>query len=211
LKPLTTITDPRLVKALAHPLRLRILSVLEQREASPKELSLALDAPLTHVSYHVRQLAEHGIVKLVRRTPRRGAIEHHYRMDARPMISDEAWRAAPEIAKQAFVGSFLTRVSEEVNSAAAQAGFSRDGAHLSRMPLELDQPGWEEAGEVLKRLLEDLERIQADVRGRAKGNHGEERSAVMVITMLFEGTEAEVASQRAAHGSRKRTRSRSMK
>jgi len=32
------VTDPRLVKALAHPLRVRILAVLDEHVASPTEL-----------------------------------------------------------------------------------------------------------------------------------------------------------------------------
>jgi DNA-binding transcriptional ArsR family regulator len=36
MKPYSDINDPRLIKALAHPLRVRILSILETRDmASP--------------------------------------------------------------------------------------------------------------------------------------------------------------------------------
>ena len=59
---------------MAHPLRVQILSVLEQRVASPRELSDELEAPLGNVSYHVRTLSSLGLIKLVKKTPRRGAI-----------------------------------------------------------------------------------------------------------------------------------------
>jgi DNA-binding transcriptional ArsR family regulator len=75
--------DPRLEKALAHPLRVRILADLERRTSSPRELSDELGEPLGNVSYHVRQLAGLGLVKLVKTTPRRGAVEHHYRASTR--------------------------------------------------------------------------------------------------------------------------------
>lgn len=185
MKPLTTITDPRLVKALAHPLRLRILSVLEERTASPKEIAQEVDAPLTHVSYHVRQLAELGVIKLVRTTQVRGAIEHHYKLEAHPRISDEAWRQAPEIAKQALVGAVLGQVSAQVNAAAVEGGFSRDGAHLSRMPLELDDQGWREASRALERVVSELEGIQESARSRAK-KHTSAATSVMVVLMHFE-------------------------
>ncbi|MGH2762666.1 MAG: helix-turn-helix domain-containing protein [Thermoleophilaceae bacterium] len=202
MKPLTTITDPRLVKALAHPLRLRILSVLEERTASPKEISDEVDAPLTHVSYHVRQLAELGVIKLVRTRQVRGAIEHHYRLEARPSITDEAWRQAPEIAKQALVGAVLGQVSTQVNAAAAEAGFSRDGARLSRLPLELDEEGWREASRALQQLATELERIQKDARTRTR--HANDRGRAMAVLMLFESAAQAHADPSAPRGRRRR-------
>src|SRR5256885_29338 len=67
------ITDPRIAKAYAHPLRIHILGMLDDRVASPSEIAGEIGAPLTHVSYHVRQLAGLGLIKLVKTTPRRRA------------------------------------------------------------------------------------------------------------------------------------------
>jgi DNA-binding transcriptional ArsR family regulator len=209
MKPVTSINDPRLVKALAHPLRLQILSIVEKRTASPKEIAQEIDAPLTHVSYHVRQLAELGVIKLVRTTPRRGAVEHHYRMEARPSITDEAWRAAPEIAKQALVGAVLGHMSAQVNAAAAEAGFSRDGAHLQRLPLEVDEEGWREASKAIAALVDELQRIQADANKRIEETHAE-AMAGMVVLMQFEAAETPVAQNpTAARRSRRRRASAS--
>ena len=72
------ISDPRLRKALSHPLRARIFEVLREREASPRELADELKAPLGVTAYHVRRLADLGLIALVRETRRRGSIEHHY-------------------------------------------------------------------------------------------------------------------------------------
>lgn len=68
-------------RAIAHPLRGRILAALDREgERSPVELASALDASLGVVSYHVRVLAEAGMVELARTSARRGAIQHHYRL-----------------------------------------------------------------------------------------------------------------------------------
>ena len=69
MKHYQDITDPSLAKALAHPLRTRILAALEDRTASPSELADELDAPLGIVSYHVRRLTALGFLKLVKRVP----------------------------------------------------------------------------------------------------------------------------------------------
>jgi DNA-binding transcriptional ArsR family regulator len=189
LKPLTDIDDPRLVKALAHPLRVRILGILEGGMASPSELSQALGVPLGNVSYHVRQLAELGLIELVRTTPRRGAVEHHYRAVARPRITDEAWAQAPEIVRQALIGSTLAQISDQVNAAAMEGGFSSDDAHLSRMPLLLDRRGWDELSAEMYGLLDRIDRIREESAARLrKGDHQEEK-AVTVVMMLFEPAE----------------------
>lgn len=71
--------DDDLLAALRHPLRRRILRALIGEEAlSPRELAIALGAPLTNVAYHVRVLAECAAVVLVRTRPSNGSMEHFY-------------------------------------------------------------------------------------------------------------------------------------
>ena len=102
MKKVTTLDDPRYIKALSHPLRVRILAILEERAASPVKLADLLDASLGVVAYHVRTLEQLGLIKLVRTNQVRGAVEHHYRAQPRPTISDEGWAAAGPVAKQAL-------------------------------------------------------------------------------------------------------------
>lgn len=91
MKPYQDITDPTVAKALAHPLRSRILAALEERTASPSQTAAELDVPLGVLSYHVRRLTALGFLKLVKRVPRRGAVEHYYAATSKPPISDQAW------------------------------------------------------------------------------------------------------------------------
>lgn len=186
LKPHSDITDQRVVKALAHPLRIRILGILEQRTASPNEIAQEIGAPLGNVSYHVRKLAALDLIKLVKETPRRGAVEHHYRAEARPHITDEGWGKVPEIVKQAMVGAMLAQIGQRVNDAAAAGGFSRADAHISRTPIVLDERGWKAMAQELKAVLDRIARIQAQSEKRlVKRDHrGEIEGAV--VMMLFE-------------------------
>jgi DNA-binding transcriptional ArsR family regulator len=79
VSPTADSSESHAVKALAHPVRVRALAILVEREASPSELADELGEPLGNVSYHVRLLHDLGLIELVSTTPRRGAIEHHYR------------------------------------------------------------------------------------------------------------------------------------
>jgi DNA-binding transcriptional ArsR family regulator len=68
--------------ALNHPIRRQILRYLENNNnggVSPKKLSENLNQPLGNVAYHIRILAESGVVKLATTKPRRGAVEHFYK------------------------------------------------------------------------------------------------------------------------------------
>jgi len=200
------ILDARLVKMLAHPLRVRILAILEQRVASPSEIAQELDASLGVVSYHVRRLEALGMIKLVRKTPRRGAIEHYYRADAKHHIPDDAWAKVPTIVKQAMAGATLGEIGSQVNAAASEGGFTRDDAHMSLTKVVLDEKGWREISRELARALERIDRINAESLERLrKGDHEGEREA-MVAMMLFES--AQVTQPVARDGARRRRTSR---
>ena len=204
------ISDPAVVKALSHPLRIQILGLLEDRVASPNELSQELDAPLGNVSYHVRELARLDFLKLVKKVPRRGAIEHYYTAKARPRVSDAGWAATPSIVKQAMVRSALEQISAYVNAAALENGFESEESHLNRMEIVVDDRGFSDLSKELWRVLLAIPKIEEASRKRLeKADHdGEQR--VTVVTMLFETADPMIARQ--AHkqgphaGARKRTR-----
>ena len=130
MKPYLDITDPSLAQALAHPLRARILAALEDRTASPSEIAAELEAPLGVVSYHVRRLAALKLLKLVRREPRRGAIEHYYTAATRPRIADRAWESMPSAIRN--VGSSAALAMRTANNSRASAGEARMRSRSAR-------------------------------------------------------------------------------
>src|SRR4051795_1030842 len=143
------ITDPRVAKALAHPLRLEILRHLGDRTASPSEIAAEIGAPLTNVSYHVRKLRALGLIKLVKKTPKRGVIEHYYSAKPRPSVTDEAWGEMPDIVKEALSTASTKRVAAELVRAAASGGFNRHTSQFVRLESKLDERGWEETSKLV--------------------------------------------------------------
>ena len=189
MKPRSDISDPRVIKALTHPLRVEILRALEERVASPSELADEIGAPLGNVSYHVRQLHALGLIKLVKKTPRRGAIEHHYKALARAPISDAAWADQPSAVKDSVVGSSLGQLGEAVNAAASGGGFTRAGAQLLREEFPLDEKGFQDAAKELARTREKLVKIRDDAARRIDKAGGEPQPANVVL-MLFQAPPA---------------------
>ena len=187
MKPITTIADPRYVKAMSHPLRVRILAILQERSASPTELAGVLEATLGTVAYHVRTLHQLGLIELVDETPVRGAVEHHYRAKVRPNITKEAWASASPVAKQAAVGSSLQMIDEYARASAAAGGFDRPDAALRRLALQLDAKGWQQMVKLTARFVADAEKIEAGAQERL-GRRPEPAEAIDVgaVLMLFE-------------------------
>lgn len=68
-----------LLKAVGHPVRLRVLTrfVLDG-DRSAAEVAKSLDVSLSAISYHVRILADHGLLLADGDRSVRGAIEHLY-------------------------------------------------------------------------------------------------------------------------------------
>lgn len=174
--------DARVVKALGHPTRVRILNVLRDRElASPVELSAELGVALGTVGYHVRRLEALGFIELARRTQRRGAVEHHYR--ARQVL-DEADAGVTAHPAAGLAGEAIV-VARTGQAALARGGFDTVGAHADLHALALDARGREELERALGEWEATVERIaHASASRIAGGGQPEHRCAAVV--MCFE-------------------------
>jgi DNA-binding transcriptional ArsR family regulator len=184
-KPITEIDDPRLVKALAHPLRVRILGILERRSATPKELAEILDVPLENLSYHVRALRDFGFIKLERRRMVRGAVEHRYGMVARPRITAAAWEQLPAMVREALDAASLDQIWDVVTRAAAQDKMSRPESHMARRVARLDEQGLAEMSEVVTQAVNRLVEIEKQSVQRLR-KHKSQEIATVLIAMLFD-------------------------
>ena len=128
-----------------------------------------------------------GLVELVRETRVRGAVEHHYRSKERPRVSDEAWAAAPPIAKQAAVSASLQTIDAYARAASAAGGFDHGNSHLTRTALRLDARGWNDLSRACLRLLAQVDRIEEAAKERIERNpHAGETKDIALVMMLFE-------------------------
>ena len=185
-RPSLDLVDPRIAKALSHPMRARILGILDERVASPNEIAETIDERLPNVSYHVRALLELGCVELVSTAQRRGAIEHYYRAIVRPFFTDRDWKKLPQSGRQAVSDVALQMIWEDVSSAIRGGTFeARSDRHLSRSVLELDEKGWKELSELLGGTLEETEKIEKRSAERLKANEGNDGNPVPVRVVLM--------------------------
>jgi DNA-binding transcriptional ArsR family regulator len=180
------LVDPRIAKALSHPMRARILAILNERTASPNEISEMIDERLPNVSYHVRALLDLGCIELVDTAQRRGAIEHYYQALVRPFFSDRDWKRLPKSGRQSISDSALQIIWEDVSDAIEAGTFeARTDRHLSHSPMTLDSEGWRELAKVLERALGDAEKIESRSAARLKKS-GEAGIPTRLVAMQFE-------------------------
>ena len=185
--PISDLEDPRYVKALAHPLRVRILSMLEERDASPVQLAEHLDATLGTVAYHVRTLERLGLIEMVATHQRRGATEHVYAAREHPRFSDSAWATTNPMTKHVMIASALSQIGEFATQSAAAGGFDRPEANLQRHTLHLDDEAWTALAEAQARWQQEVAEIEAAAAKRLKRS-GEAPMDAGVVTLLFEAT-----------------------
>jgi DNA-binding transcriptional ArsR family regulator len=177
--------DSNIVKALSHPLRMRILTRLNEGVASPNEMAKEFEESLPLVSYHVRILRELDCIELVRTTPRRGAIEHHYRALTRPFLDLDDWEQLPPSARKAVSNTVLTKALGDVRDAVATGTFDdRTDRHLSYAPLLLDEQGWTALVDRMAELLEWAIEEQAASSGRRQDGESGGPEVRARLTML---------------------------
>lgn len=174
-----------MIKALAHPTRADILNILIEGPSSPSRIAKQLDnVSLNLTSHHIKVLRELDCVELQEEVRHGGRTEHIYRLSKRPMFTAEEWREVGAEDGQAITLDLLRKVSEEVQEALITGGFNAPDRHTSRIPMAVDQEGWEEVVKILERTLYELFEVGERSAGRA-ARSGEELAKIRIVILHF--------------------------
>jgi DNA-binding transcriptional ArsR family regulator len=181
------ITDKHMFTGvIAHPIRARALTILGDREASPVEIGRELGIGASHVAYHVRILLAEGLIELTEETPRRGAVEHRYRAICPDEFSDEEYAALTAEQRNDHSRDIFCFATADASCAFSAGSFGdRPDHHISRMPMQVDEEGWQELRELYNNTLREAYRIkrQAQERLTETGTPG---TSVLTFNTFFE-------------------------
>lgn len=183
--PVTNITDPRWLRAVSHPIRIRLLAMLDEEPASPVILASKLRQPLGTVAYHVRTLYDLGLLKLVSTRQRRGATEHYYKTIGHPPSSEEAWDGLDAVSKQRLLTALIAKATDYATRSAAAGGFDATEAHISTDALTLDREGWRQLSEESRRWRARAQEIAREAAERGGADTNPDLSVGLTL-MLFE-------------------------
>jgi DNA-binding transcriptional ArsR family regulator len=185
--------EQRLLKALAHPLRVKILDHLNDGEWSPRELQTELDEGLSQVSYHVKVLRDFELIEMTRTEPRRGAVEHYYRAIERAFVPSGMASHIPKSAQRIIGDGILEKIDKDV-CASLESGkfYARDDWHTSWTPADLDDQGCQDAEKLADQFVEDLLKIEAEsANRRAKSESGGEHIWTSATLLVFGSEQGE--------------------
>lgn len=149
LDDLVVVTAPVQLRALADPLRGTLLELLLERAASVTEMAKAVGRPKSTVAYHVNQLVDAGLLKVVRTQRVRAIEERYYGRVARtiyigPLSSQE------DIATVAVIDGLATAYRE--SRPAHEADDLRCTLVHARIPIEEVRAFWAEVQAVARRF-----------------------------------------------------------
>jgi len=158
---LKTFIDPRLIKALSHPVREHVLAVLNEQPASTTEIGREIDLGVPAFYHHVETLEELGFLERVESKRRRGAKEHFFRAKATVLFDDAAWEKVPPSVRSDLAGSYIWAVLDDLVKAVRSGAFGASSAtHSTWLPGVFDKLGWQECMALMSETLAKMIAIQ---------------------------------------------------
>jgi DNA-binding transcriptional ArsR family regulator len=150
MREILEIHRPDQLKALGHPLRLRVLETLgghDGDELTNRELANRLGVDPGHLHFHVRMLLSAGLIELVERT---GGREKPYRAVARHV------RVAPEVIATGAANDAREAMLDQVRQGWAE--YASSGTFRSaQLNIRLDP---EEVRELFRRFVEQAAELE---------------------------------------------------
>jgi DNA-binding transcriptional ArsR family regulator len=187
-----------LMGVLKHPLRVAILVVLNEKDLSPssfvdrgyvpKEHYTTYQQMLSVVAYHCKVLEKAGLLEVIARIPRRGAVENVYRGVGRVLISPEEQAELTLDEKIAISAVAFQGIAARTERAISMGTFDlRSDRHLAWRAGEVDQKGWDEIMAILEDAFARAEQAREAARNRLNAN---EETEVIRITFAMIGYES---------------------
>ena len=186
-EPFPNAIDQRLVRSLAHPLRVQILELLTDHVASPNTIANELETSLSDVAYHTRALDRYGALELVDTAQRRGATEHFYKATPGAFVGGPPWRKVPRSVRGGVSAATLQTFLDKA-IAALEAGTldEREDTVFRWMPLHLDEEGWKEVVSIMEEATKLMLAAHVRSQDRLKECGGEGTVSTVVGQAAFE-------------------------
>ncbi len=182
----------RLLRAMTHPLRYKILTHLNDREWSPNELSDEFAEGLSQVSYHVNVLKDYGLIEMTRTEPRRGAVEHFYRATEGTIVSLDIAKDVPKSGRKILIDGVLTEINDDVNESIETGLYdSRDDYHVVRIPMILDEEGCEKAHARGDEYIKDMLKVAGEATERLLESDDPKPMGASAVLLVFRSAKAE--------------------
>ncbi len=168
-------------------LRTQILVLLSERAASRPEIARELGADPDRVKYELKVLRKLELIEEVCREPVRGTTRIFYRTVKVTHLDVEEWAGVPDVIKGRMRGPLFRVLVDDARAAIEGNTFdSLEAAHMSWMPMLVDDQGWREIVELLDNTMYEVLRVRTESKERLLGDDAEGHS--ITVSMLGYGS-----------------------
>jgi DNA-binding transcriptional ArsR family regulator len=185
-----TVTDLEQIRALADPLRLRILGAFCGVPRTTKQVANLLGEKPTKLYHHVEALERVGLIRLQETRPNRGTVEKYFQaVAAKFRASASALSPSPEAkdklsAKQEMINSILDSARAEL-LANVRPGSESDACPKEDVPLVgrvMIRGSRQEVQGVRRRILQWIDKLRT---AEAKTGQSGKQGAADQVTYMF--------------------------
>jgi len=179
--------EQAMARAMAHPIRARILFLLvDEPDASAEQIAERLGKPVRSIRHHLSELSKAGLVEPTKERKRRGVVERFFRVTAPPVVEDQQF-AKLSIIERLNVCTQCLRQCYAVAADGLARGtlYARDDMGIVNQQAALDLQGWQEFVKVNRLAQKEVERVKSESAERL-GLSAEEPIWVASALMWFE-------------------------
>jgi DNA-binding transcriptional ArsR family regulator len=178
--------DRRLIRLASDPVRLGVLTLLNERSAGATEVAAELDVDLSAAGRHLDAMHDAGLIEVVGEVLKGGVIEPRYRALVRVLWDNEEWELLGQEEQQRLTAWIIGMIEADAHAAIEQGTFvARKDAHASRTVSSVDERGWSELTRIKDDALEAIFAVQAASAERL-AESGEEGIPAASVLLCFE-------------------------
>jgi DNA-binding transcriptional ArsR family regulator len=168
---------PELLRAIAHPQRLAILTALDDRALGVTALVTEVGSDRATVSRHLRSLERAGLVHSA-------AVGNElvFETTALPRYDNAEWSTLSDVVRREALATALTRVQLATSTSLDDGGFDRENIHFSRTALNIGEGDFDRLSADFDALLDRVDEVQTDATDTSV--------QATAVLMLFESTPA---------------------
>jgi len=157
----------RQLKALAHPLRLRILEVLIAKPRTTKQVAEILGEDPLKLYYHVDALEKAGLIELVETRTKGNLLEKYYQAVAQEFSASFPLSKPLSYEEEGTIVETVDRLIEEVRGELQRSSFSEEYPPLAQHLHICVDPA--ELPSLIQQIQELVERVAAADQKQEEG------------------------------------------
>jgi DNA-binding transcriptional ArsR family regulator len=178
----------RLAEAMAHPVRIKLLIAVTEKGEGGATIGQVADRtgePKRKVRYHLEALVDSGLVAIASEQKRAGVVERYFRAVEMPILDDAAFEELDKSVRRQIAVEILKVIFDDVSAAVRAKSLGERAGNLARLPIEVDEQGWQELTVIHKETLKRLEQLRGDAAARLRASTDPPALVAMNALLLF--------------------------